>query len=164
MVNYAALKTELQTDPRGYGYAALTGDYTNTAVALNRVRDGSAGTVPATPTGAGGLASGVVTVKRIDINASEVLEAVDRADFVATPNALLCSYFESATQQQKLRLVAEDGSDTRILSNLKGCFTNSTPSRTRLNTIALRSGSRAEELFGTGTNIDVSDIERALVG
>jgi hypothetical protein len=92
----ATLKTELQTDPRGYGYASLValGSDEGLAQLLNVVRDGSVGTVPSTPTAAGGAASGIITVRRNDISGAEILQAVDpSSDGAASLTALQTAFF-----------------------------------------------------------------------
>jgi hypothetical protein len=146
MIDYAVLKAECQNNPQGYSLDGLTltqhfaaGNDGPCATILNTVRAG-------------------ITVRRANIAASEVLEAVAQSDFVSNPNLLLGSYFESVTQQPTIRLENDDGSDTRILTNLKQCFSPSTASRTRLNAIANRTGSRAEQLFGRDTVLSADDI------
>lgn len=149
----AQLNTELTTDPTAVGYAVTitSGDDTATAALINAVN-------PA------------ITVKRIDIMPAEVLEAIDFADFATGLNAAHISWFESATQQRVLRLTAEDGTDTRILKNIKnlllanGAAGANPQSRARLNALALRTGSRAEQLWGAGTIVTVPDISHALRG
>lgn len=144
-----ALNTELTTDPLAIGYPL--GDDTTTAVKLNAVIVGN-------------------IVKRKDIMAAEVLEAIDTADFQTTPAPVMgaISWFESATQQQRLQLVNEDGTDTNVLKNLKQLFlpngaAGANPqTRARLNAIALRDGSRAEKLFGAGTVVSSVDVQHAL--
>ena len=139
---------EIKNDPRGYGYGYPNRSDAQFTADINRVRDGSAGTVPSNPTAEAGAATGIILVKRKDIRPSEILEQVAQADFVAAPNALLVANYESCTQSpDPLRLVADDGSDTRILQNLKQCFGAGTATRTRLNDMAARRGSRAQELL-----------------
>lgn len=166
-INYVALKSELTTDPRGYGYSALiqSGSDAGLATALNLIRDGSAGRVPVTPTAAGGQASGIITVSRTDVTAQEVRLAVDVAEFVAGPNALLAGYFESVTQSnERMQLKNQDAgrTDTRQMTNLKTCFSVNASTRARLDALATRSGSRAEELFGVDTTVDAISISIAL--
>lgn len=140
-INYAALKAEIAGDPNAYGYATPYNAGADQAVAdmLNVVRAG-------------------VTVRRKDIASQEVLEAMLHSDFATNPPALLVAWFESATQQQNLRLEDDAGVATNVLTNLRQCTTNGSASRTRLNNIAKRDGSRAEQLFGAGTFIAANDI------
>lgn len=138
----AALASEIQTDPTAQGYAALVsaGNRLGIANKLNAI-------------------NAVNQVKRVDIRASEILEAIDVADVITSANAVAVSWFESATQQATLRLTADDGQDTRILKNIKSLFlangaAGANPqTRARLNAIALRDGSRAELLWGAGIKI-----------
>jgi hypothetical protein len=157
----ATLKTELQTDPRGYGYASLValGSDEGLAQLLNVVRDGSVGTVPSTPTAAGGAASGIITVRRNDISGAEILQAVDpSSDGAASLTALQTAFFNAVATMRNLSFVNADGSDNAVLKNLKQCFTNNSGSRSNLGTISKRSGTRAEELFGTGVSIAAGDV------
>jgi hypothetical protein len=152
-ISYPALKTEIETDPNSYGYAAHVTSGSTQAIAdlLNLARTGSNG-------------GPAITVRRTNIAASEVLEAIDNRDFEASLNAAHVAWFESVTQLPMLRLVNDDGSDTRILGNLKRFVQNPGPqgSRARLIAIADRAGSRAEQLFGSGTTVQSSDIAQAL--
>jgi hypothetical protein len=149
----AQLNIELTTDPTNVGYSAsiASGDDTTTANLINFV-------------------TGSIQVKRLDITPAEILEQIDYQDFVTGSNPAHISWFESATQQRSLRLVADDGTDTRILKNIKqlllpnGAAGAAPQSRARLNAVALRSGSRAEQLWGAGTIVTIPDIGHALRG
>lgn len=147
----SVLHTEITTDPRGYGYVPLlsSGNDDGLAALLNKVRDGT-----------DGFAS--ISVKRTDIASNEVLEALDSRDLAASPNAGLCAWFQSATGLSRLRLVNDDGTNTRVLGNIKRLFTSDVQgSQTRLQAVATRNGSRAEELFGTGTVLTNFDVGQA---
>jgi hypothetical protein len=148
------LAGELTADPSGLGYAPLigAGDRLGLAGKLNAVNQ-------------------AIQIKRIDVAASEILEAVDVADFqtgASAPVAGALSWFESTTQQARLRLVNDDGTDTHIIKNLKGLFlpngnAGANPqTRARLQAISLRAGSRAEQLWGAGTVISDQDIANAI--
>lgn len=146
-INYTALKAELQTDPQGLGYAdpLSRGETQVVANILNEPRQN-------------------ITIRRANIMPAEVLEVLDNRDFIATPNAAHVAWFESVTQLPALRLVKDDGTDTRILGNLRRILENpgTQGSRARLTDIANRAGSRAEALFGRDTVIQSSDITIAL--
>lgn len=146
-INYAALKTELQTDPTGLGYAGPLGRGETQVVAniLNKARQS-------------------ITIRRSNISPQEVLEVIDSRDFVTGANTAHVAWFESVTQLPSLRLVNDDGADTRILGNLRRILENpgAQNSRARLLEIANRAGSRAEQLFGRDTVIQSSDITIAL--
>ena len=152
-INYTALKNELQNDPQTYGYAAdiAAGNDVALAEKLNKVRDGTDG-------------EAAILVKRADISPVEVLEVVDTRDFKANPSILEGSWFESITQYEMVRLLNEDGSNTRVRANLNRLITDTNGSQTRLNAISNRNGSRAEQLFGSGTRLTTDDISRALRG
>lgn len=146
-ISYTTLKTELTTDPSSFGYAALitSGSDQRLADLLNQIR-------PA------------ITVRRSDITPQEVLEAVALSDFAANLSVGQGSWFESTTQALLIRLLNDDGTDTRMLTNLVSLFTSNSGTRTRLRAIANRPGSRAEQLFGTNTTISADDIAVALRG
>lgn len=150
-INYSALKSEIQTDPLVYGYAAHVASGNDEAIAtlLNAIRTGSDG-LPA------------ITVRRSDIAPVEVLEAIGFADLVSPSNTLQTAWFESITQYPTIQLVNADGTNTRVISNLFALVNNPSPSRNRINAIANRNGSRAEQLFGVNTSITSSDVARAL--
>jgi hypothetical protein len=165
----ATLKTELQNDPRGYGFAALLSpseNDTGIATVLNLIRDGTAGTVPTTPTGAGGVASGIITVKRKDMTSKEVREAFDVRDFIASANNLQAAWFQSVLlSTDRIQLTTLSGTnsvDTLMFANIKLASTNANGSQTRLAAAATRPGSRAEEMFGVGTFIADIEVANAL--
>jgi hypothetical protein len=164
MIDLARLKTELTTDPRGYGYAGpiATGSDQSTADLINTVRDGT--NPPANPTAAGGVASGLVTVRRSNIAATELLEAIDTRDFVTGVTTIQASWFESITQAPTIRLMNDDGTNTRVLTNLIRLLNNTNGTQTRLTAVATRPGSRAEELFGTDQTVSPDQVAHALRG
>lgn len=167
-INLATLKTEITTDPRGYGYAAPLSTAADGGLAniLNVIRDGSPGTVPTSPTAAGGSGDGKISVKRADVSPNEIIEAIDIRDFVAAPpgvnnNQLAASWFESMSQLRTVRLVNDAGTNTRVFSNIQRLLANGSASETRLNAVSSRPASRAEELFGAGTVVSAQDVEAA---
>lgn len=144
-IDYVALKTEIQTDPNTYGYAAMVaaGNMQGVADALNRVRAS-------------------IDIPRHDVTPQEVLEAIAVAHFISNPNTLYASWFESITQLPMLRILNADGTDSRVMTNLMAILTNGSLSETRLRNLAKRKGSRAEQLFGVGTFLGWQDITQAL--
>jgi hypothetical protein len=149
----SALKTELNTDPTTLGYATDLAAGSTQALAnmLNLVRDGTNG-------------GPEIIVRRNDLTPNEVLEAIDSRDFELTPNAAHVAWLESVTQLARLRLVNEDGTNTRVLGNLKRILlvADTQGSRARLDAIANRQGSRAEQLFGVGTIVTSNDVTAAI--
>lgn len=145
----AQLKAECQADSTGIGLAApfAAADDSIVAALLNQVRAG-------------------ISVKRIDVTPVEVLEAIDVRDFPAAPSGvnsvpLAQSWLESITQFATIRLFNDDGSQTRVKSNLDRLVGNGNNSQTRLNAVGVRTGSRAEQLWGTGTVITTQDVTAA---
>ena len=152
-ISFPALKLELNQDPRAYGYAAAI-TFQGKADLLNLRRDGTNG-------------GPAITIRRTDVRASEILEQIDNRDLITNANNLEAALFESIMQQgSALRLSADDGTDTRILGDLRRLLQNPGPqgSRARLSDIVNRSGSRAEELFGRDTVVTAADVDRALNG
>jgi len=150
-INYVALKAELQTDPLTYGYAAAItgGDDITLAGLLNKMRDGTDG-------------EAAILVRRRDISPNELMEAIDTRDLKASPTVLEGSYLESVLQREQITLSDDAGVDSRTKDNLDRLITNTNGSQTRLNALARRNGSRAEQLFGIETRISTDDIATAL--
>lgn len=146
-IDYAILRTELQTDPNSYGYAALiaVGDDDTCAKKINRVRP-------------------EIIVQRQDVTPVEILEAMTLTHFVASPSALAVAWFTSLTQFERVRLLKKDGADTRVMTNLVSLFTAGSASETRLRALAVREGSRAEQLFAVDTTVTNEDVAKALRG
>lgn len=149
-INYPALATEITSDPRGYGYAAdvATGNDTAVATQLNAIRPG-------------------ITIRRQRVPRQEILEAIDIDDFQANPSqvgnaTLAASWFESVTQTDEVRLANPDGSPTRIRLNINRLFKAGSGTITRLDAVAVKNGSRIEELFGEGTSATDRDVAKAL--
>lgn len=152
-INYATLKTEISTDPAALGCVALfnAGNDNGLAEVLNFVRDG----VAACPVN--GIVGAAITVFRNDIVPKEVVNAITSTDFSA------------ATQIQisKLNLLfiatPIDATLANVRANFSGIFPAATFPTTNANLVALasRNGSRAEQLFGTGTRLTAGDIATA---
>jgi hypothetical protein len=148
-IDYAALKTELQTDPNSYGYAQYitSGQDSVLADMLN-------------------LARAAIQLPRPNVPPSELLEAISVDDFIASANQTILhgSWLESLLQFQSIRILKENGSDTRVMTNIMKILKNGTASETRVRTLAVRNGSRAEQLFGPGVSITHMDVAQALRG
>lgn len=159
-VTNAALKAEIQTDPQTYGYMAAwnASEPENVAALLNKVRDGTDGEV-------------AITIRRADIAAQELWGAIDMADYPSlsgTPTAAQLSserkylaWLTGLAAQPLVRLLNDDGTDGPVIANLKALFPVSA-TRTRLVALANRFGSRAEQLFGTGTRVSIQQVTDAM--
>jgi len=138
-INYAALKTELQTDPTGLGYAGPLGRGETQVVAdlLNAVRQG-------------------VSIERETVPAYEVWEAIVPSEWAAL----------TANDRQRVQTILSMGEvsvrGTNTRSSFAAAFGAGTSSRTQLAALQNRPGSRAEQLFGTDVVIQSSDITIAL--
>jgi hypothetical protein len=138
-INFTTLNTELLTDPAGLGYAAeiAAGSDGNLATLLNAPKAD-------------------VSVFRGVIDGREVVSATTPAEFLSLTSA-----------QQTLYLAitgASGGVDTSnaLVRSAFAAMFAAGATRTALLAIASREGSRAEELFGTGTTISHLDVARAL--
>lgn len=143
------LKTELNSDPRSYGYAAdlASGNDAGLVAKLNLARAG-------------------ITIRRPDCDPAEILEAIDIRDFAASPagvtnNQFVASWFESITQFARVRLANADGTKTQVRKNIDRMVNDTQGSQTRLDAVAVRAGSRAEELFGFGVAVTDTDVANA---
>ncbi len=156
----AALKTELNTDPRGYGFAAdlASGNDSGLVAKLNLKRDGAPGNVPANPTGAGGQASGIITVFRTDIPVKEVIASIAPVDYAALTQLQI----SKITLQFAGTGMIIDATNANTRGSFAGIFSSmSAPTVAAVNALAQRVGSRAEELFGTGAVITDLDVTHA---
>jgi hypothetical protein len=170
-LSLTTLATEINTDPRGYGFAALKagGNDQGIADALNLLRDGTAGRVPTTPTAAGGQASGIISVKRNFIRRIELLAIIDNRDFIADSSAasnagnrLSAGWWESLGQSDNIPLLNDDGTNNLIRQNLNRILGDTNGTQTRLAVLAKKIGSRAEELFGENVTVSNADVAQAL--
>lgn len=157
----AALKTEIQTDPQTYGYAAhvAAGEPELIAEKLNKVRDGTDG-------------EAAITLRRADISPQELWGAISVADYTALPGnptaaqlsteRRYLSWLTGLSAQPKVRLLNDDGSDGPVIANLNAMFGAGTGTRNRIAALANRFGSRAEQLFGADTVVSIQDVSDAL--
>lgn len=139
MIDLAALKAELVADPSALGYAAplASGGDNTLADLLNAPRAG-------------------ITVYRGIIDGREIVSATTPAEFLAL-----------TTAQQSLYLAitgASGGVDTSnalVRSAFTTMFAAGTATRAALAALAIRSGSRAEQLWGAGTVVDYMTVAAA---
>lgn len=135
----SGLKSELQADPSGLGYAALLagGNHTGCADALNLVRAG-------------------ISINRDLVQAHEIFEQIVPAEFSSL----------SAIERERIRgilsmgVVDVRGSNTRAA--FQAAFGAGTTTRSNLTAYLARQGSRAEQLFGSGVQISHDQIAQAL--
>lgn len=151
-----ALAQEINLDPQTYGYAAFVAAGNDQAVAdlLNKVRTGDDG-------------EAAIAIKRPDCSPEEILEAIDVRDFPAAPTQvnsvpLAQSYLQSVTRLARVRLTLDAGGKSLVRKNIDRLVGDTQGSQARLDAIAVRAGSRAEELFGFGTHVDSGQVAAAL--
>lgn len=133
----AAMRTELQTDPAGIGYAAFlqSGNDSGLLAACNLIRSG---------TPADGK---TYTTFRNDIKVSEVIAALDPTEYAAVTDL----------QLQKLMFIATPGVIDATLTNIRsiiGAIFAAGNTRTALVALASRNASRMEVLFGANITPD----------
>lgn len=150
----STIAAELANNPRGYAYGAA-GDDAAAAAALNLVRDGTPGTVPANPGAAGGQANGVVAVNRGTVSTQELVEAVVQSEMPA--NAAQRDWLIMLAASARVRVDA--GSAAR--TGLQAIFGAATATRANLSAASVRNGSRAEELLGIDVTVDALDVAAA---
>ena len=137
------LKTEIQQDPKGLGLAPLVavGNDQGITDLLNSL-----------------TGPGTGTTLRNNIQANEIIGAIQPADFAAL----------SALQLAQLQTVAAQGVFDATSVNAKtillNIFTGMTTTVAALTALASRVSSRAEVLFGAGTVISANDVSFALRG
>jgi hypothetical protein len=154
------LKTELQTDPRGYGYNHTLRNDSDMVSRINTVRDGT--NPPSNPTAAGGTANGQIQIKQTSISRQALINAIDTRDLKASPTVLEGSILESVLQSDTITLLNDDGTNNLTRQNLNRLLNDTNGSQTRLGQIAKRNASRAEELFGSGVAVTTDDVASAL--
>lgn len=142
---YTALASELNTDPKALGYAAniTTGNDAANATLLNAL------------TGAGAAS---VFLPGVPIQ-TFIQQCQSAADWV-----LLTTAGATFNAIQLLSLLGPlDCTQLNIRTILTSTFSGlSTASKTTMTAVASRTGSRAEVLFGAGTQILASDVAHAL--
>lgn len=137
MILYAQLKTEIQTDPQGLGYAAplAAGNHAAVADLLNQVRT-------------------TIKLDRETVPAYEVFDAIVPAEWAAL----------SAQEKQRIQLILSLGQVYTKGANTRAAFlatfTAGSQTRTNLGALQQRDSSRAEQLFGQP--VSPSDIAKAL--
>lgn len=136
----AQLAAEINTDSTGLGLVALKTAGSDQAIAdaLNLVR--------ATITG----------INRNDISAKELMAAVVLTEYTALTQA------SRDLWQALLTIAPLDANDTQTRTTVGAIFGAGTATRTNLQALASRTGSRAEQLWGTGTQVTALDVSRAL--
>jgi hypothetical protein len=146
-INYATLKTELETDPRTYGYAEHRTSGNDQALAdlLNLVR-------------------ATISVPRARVEAWEVTDAIDPDEWTRSSGGSSIA----AAEKDRLRLLIQNAVLDPTQGNIRRHFelitVNAPLTRVRLMALAVRTGSRAEELFGPSVHVGSLDVARALRG
>jgi hypothetical protein len=142
-VDPQALKTELTTDPRSYGYAAALAVSDQAAAdLLNVVRDGTNG-------------GPAISVNRGTISSQELVEAVVQSEMPSNANQR--DWLIMVASGERVRV--DTGSTAR--AGLLAIFGAPTVTRANLTAVSQQVGSRGEELFGVGTVVTGSDVDAA---
>ncbi len=132
------LAAEINTDPTALGLVALKAAGSDQAIAdvLNLSRVG-------------------ITVDRNDIRAKELQGAVVTAEYLALAQP------QRDLWQALLTIAPLDAGDANTKASVAAVF-SAGPTRTALVALATRQGSRAEQLWGTGTTVSAISVSRAL--
>lgn len=143
-MTFAALKTEIQTDPAGVGYASAVASGADGAVAdlINTVRAGAA-----------------YSIFKSSVPIAALVANIDSTNFAAL----------TALQLAKLQLLfagsaSLDATDLNTRNIVTGVFTGMAATLANLTILVKRQGSRAEVLWGDGTRITADDVAHALRG
>ena len=137
-INLVALRSELETDPNEYGYAApyAAGDNGTCVVLLNEVRAG-------------------ITVDKPTVTAADMQSAVVGTEFAALADVA----------QRAWQCVLACGDvpveNANIRAQVSAIWDVGTTTRSNLVSLQTRTGSRAEELFGAGAVVDHHHIAEA---
>lgn len=131
-MDIGVLAAELAADPLALGYATM--DATQAAAALNLVRDGTPGKEP------------LIQIRRTDIRAIELMNAIQRADLKANPTSLEGALLTAYLLQPTITITDSSGNDSVVKNNIDQMLTNGSPSRTAVNALRFRFISRAEQL------------------
>ena len=138
-VSVSELRTELTTDPTGLGYAAqiAVGNDAQLAELVNQVR----------PT---------ITVFRNDVQSWELLASTIKADW----DALAAG--DKDLYQALIAAGRLDATSSSLRNLITALFPSGSTTRTNLQSIAQRTGSRAEQLWGTSAAVSVGQVSAAL--
>lgn len=140
-IDRGVLSVEIATDPGALGYASHVASGNDGAVAelLNRIRVG-------------------IVINRDTITPNELFEAIVPSEWAAA----------SAQEKQRIGLILAmptvDLRGPNTKAALQAAFGPGTTTRANIIAMLSRSGSRAEQLFGSGTRVDHSDVAVALRG
>lgn len=143
-VNPVALKQEITTDPKGYGWITKwnAGDDTGLAADMNLPRTGSNG-------------GPAISLNKGTISAQELVEAVVQSEMPS--NASQRDWLIMVASGERVRVDA--GSTAR--AGLLAIFGAATTTRANLTAASSRAASRIEELFGLGAAVGADDIGAA---
>lgn len=139
MPTLTELKSELDSDPQGLGYAAAgwpDGDAQSVADIINDPAHGA-------------------TIWRTNIPMSDVYAETDWSEVIAL----------GGTERQVFRQITStaelDADSQNIRDAIGAIFGAGTNTRANLLSLVQKSGSRAEELWGDGVTISASEVGRA---
>ena len=140
MIDPVTLKTELDTDPSGLGYAAHMTSGNNTALValLNETHAAD-------------------QVNRGIVPSHEVITATDAVEWAALSAAEKGRY-DTITGAGEV-----DANATNVRDAFAAMFAGGTATRTALLAMGTRDGSRVEALFGTGVSASLEDVRKARV-
>lgn len=141
---YVALKTELTTDPKGYGYAAdwAAGNDQSLANLLNQIRPGE-------------------PIPQASLRAWQIFNAITPGDY----QNMAANSVKQAYLQTLMMAGTIDLSNSNVKAALDLIFpAGATPTtNAAIHALYTRNGSRAETLFGAGASVSAADIAQAHV-
>ena len=166
------LRTELQTDPQGYGYAAFlaVSDWINLATIMDFLRDG------ATPCPVNNVVGPVITtlangktVQNASLPTQQILGAIVPADVTASLTQVQLAIISGFLATDSVQLANPDGTESNAGAWVKMLATAGSNSAKAIKALENRNGSRAEQilnLIGQQPGVVVSqfDLSAAING
>ncbi len=141
MIDYLVLKNELILDRSGVGYSGW----------ISKGNDVWCANVLNATSG-----NGAAKVYRTDLAVEEVVKNIASGNFIAL----------NAVQLAKMQFLFVRGTldvtDPLVRANFLGIFSGMLPTISGITAVCTKMGSRAEVLFGTGTQISPTDVAGAL--
>lgn len=149
MIDYGMLKTELNSDLLGLGYAIHVASGNDTALAemLNEVRL-------------------TISVPRETVRSGEFMDAIDPTEFGALTALQLnrLTFFLSMFSSTGREAGGIPIKSAKVRQMLDAIFNTNPTTKAAMTVLRQRAGSRAEQLFGAETHVRHEDVAIALRG
>lgn len=155
-VGLVALRAECLNNPNNYSY---TDPVSTTSRTLTEWYNGGFDAIVAIILNEKRAA---VSIARTDVTSKEIREVIDLLDLSTNAAGAQAAWVQSFLgSSEPIQLRRWNGStfvNLRVYNNLLNVMTNTNGSETRLRQLAVRQGSRAEQLFGDGITVTGNDV------